>query len=190
MPQSAKQPPAGGPTPTPNKFESKLLTRSALRNLPPQQPLIKNVLDRGTVALLYGHWGTLKTFIAVDWAASIATGRNWQGLQTERLRVLYVAGEGAQGYQSRVDAWESGWQTKLSDTDMIILPEGVNLTDNKAGGDVAELIALIKRDGYGMVVFDTLARCMVGADENSSKDCGIVIASLGQLREATPNGAD
>jgi|SRR6476620_1210982 len=188
MAQSAATNPAGPATPTPGKFDAKLLNRSALRNLPPPEPLIKNVLDRGTVALLYGHWGTCKTFIAVDWACSVATGHKWQGLETERLKVLYVAGEGAQGYQARLDSWESGWQTKIPDADLTILPVGVNLTDNKAGGDVASLIALIKRDGYGFVVFDTLARCMVGADENSSKDCGVVIANLGDLREATPNG--
>ncbi|RDH75924.1 hypothetical protein DVS77_24700 [Mycolicibacterium moriokaense] len=34
-----------------------------------------NVLDQGTVALLYGKWGTAMTFIALDWAASVATGR-------------------------------------------------------------------------------------------------------------------
>src|SRR6185312_10727918 len=56
-----------------------VLTRSALHNLPDPEPLIDNVLDQGTVALLYGKWGTLKSFIAYDWAACVATGRPWQG---------------------------------------------------------------------------------------------------------------
>jgi RecA-family ATPase len=46
-----------------------LLTRSALRNLPAAEPLIDDVLDQGTVALLYGMWGSGKSFIALDWAA-------------------------------------------------------------------------------------------------------------------------
>jgi hypothetical protein len=65
----------------------RLLTRSDLRLLPDPMPLIDNVLDQGTTALLYGSWGTTKTFIALDWAASVATGRNWQGRATAQRRL-------------------------------------------------------------------------------------------------------
>ena len=83
-----------------------LLNREQVRELPKPEPLIDNVLDRGTVALLYGRWGTLKSFIALDWLASVATGRPWQRRPTERLRALYVAAEGAFGLAARLDAWE------------------------------------------------------------------------------------
>jgi len=33
---------------------------------PGPAPLIDNVLDKGTAALLFGMWGTAKTFIAFD----------------------------------------------------------------------------------------------------------------------------
>jgi hypothetical protein len=56
-------------------LSAKLLTRSDLHNLPDPEPLIDNVLDQGTTALLYGSWGTAKTFTALDWAASVATER-------------------------------------------------------------------------------------------------------------------
>ncbi len=59
-------------------FADTLLSRSDLRNLPVPQPLIDNVLDQGTIALLYGKWSTAKTFIALDWAACVATGKRWQ----------------------------------------------------------------------------------------------------------------
>jgi hypothetical protein len=38
------------------------------------------------------------------------------------------------------------------------------------------------------VVLDTLARFMVGADENSAEDCGQVVDVLHRMRERTPNG--
>jgi hypothetical protein len=161
-----------------------LLTRSALRNLPKPEPLIDNVLDQGTVALLYGRWGTYKSFIALDWAASVATGRAWQGRPTEQRRVLYIAAEGAFGLSSRVDAWEQGWRTTVHDGSLDILPRPVNLTN---AAEVRNLAALIDWNGYGFIVFDTLARCMVGADENSAKDCGIVVDALIGLREHTPD---
>ena len=80
----------------------KLLTRSDLRNLPDPEPLIDDVLDQGTTALLYGKWSTAKTFIALDWAASVATGRDWQARASRQRRVLYVVGEGAFGFKGRV----------------------------------------------------------------------------------------
>ncbi|ORA21351.1 AAA family ATPase [Mycobacterium aquaticum] len=166
-------------------YASELLTRSDLRNLPDPQPLIDNVLDQGTTALLYGKWGTAKTFIALDFAASVATGRAWQGRPTVQRRVLYVVGEGAYGFKARVQAWEVGWQNMIGDEWLAIMPHPVNLTRSV---DVANLIHLIEWGGYGFVILDTLARCMVGADENSAKDCGIVVDALTRLLASTPGG--
>jgi hypothetical protein len=157
-----------------------------LRNLPEPEPLIDNVLDQGTTGLLYGKWGTLKSFIALDWAASVATGREWQGRGTVKRRVLYVAAEGAFGLKARVDAWEQGWHTQIAaDGELEILPRPLNLTN---AAEVRNLAALMRWGGYSFIVFDTVARCMVGGDENSAKDCGLVVDSLNRLRECTPDG--
>lgn len=164
-------------------YQALLLNRSALRDLPDPQPLIANVLDKGTCALLYGYRGTLKSFIALDWAASVATGRAWQGREVQPCRVLYVAAEGAFGLKARVAAWEVGWRTTIDDAVLSILPRPVNLT---VAHDVANLAALIRDGGYGFVVLDTLARCMVGADENSARDTGVVVDSLYRLLDHTP----
>jgi hypothetical protein len=180
------------------KLFDHIIPRSGLDELPDPEPLIDNVLDQGTTALLYGMWGSGKSFIALDWALSVATGHAWQGRSTKERSVLYVTAEGAFGYKARVNAWEQGWHTEVKEggdgwhTDVKgggnifeILPKPVNLTDRV---DVYELAALIRWGGYGLVVIDTLARCMVGADENSAKDCGIVVDVLTQLRECTPGG--
>lgn len=162
-----------------------LLTRSALRDLPDPEPLIDGVLDQGTLALLYGRWGTGKSFIALDWAASVATGRPWQNRECEKRRVLYVAAEGAFGLKGRVDAWECGWRVPLADGELDILPRPVNLTKF---GELGALTTLIQENRYGLVVLDTLARCMVGADENSARDCGLVVDALTIIRENTLDG--
>lgn len=162
-----------------------VLNRSALKALPDPEPLIDDVLDQGTTALLYGKWGTCKSFVALDWAASVATGRNWQGRATTQARVLYVAAEGAFGLKARLDAWEVGWRRPIADDQLDVLPHAVNLTHAVHAG---ELRALIEWNGYGLVIIDTLSRCMVGADENSAKDCGLVVDTLTRLRESTPNG--
>jgi hypothetical protein len=169
----------------PPNLAARLLNRTALKVLPDPEPLIDDTLDQGTVALLYGKWGTCKSFIAFDWAASVATKRPWQGRDTEQRRTLYVAAEGAFGFKARAAAWETGWRTTIGDDDLAILPHPVNLTN---ASQVAELAALVAWGGYGFVIFDTLARCMVGADENSAKDCGVVVDALTRLREHTPGG--
>jgi hypothetical protein len=166
-------------------YADQVLTRSALRSLPDPEPLIDNVLDQGTTALLYGKWGCAKTFAALDWAASVATGRPWQNRATTQRRVLYVVGEAAFGFKGRLDAWETGWQTTICDGQLDLLPCPVNLTHPL---EVANLAALITWGGYGFVVLDTLARCMVGADENSAKDTGRVVDALVQLLASTPAG--
>jgi hypothetical protein len=159
------------------------LTRSALNNLPTPEPLIRNVLDQGSTALLYGSWGTAKSFIALDWAASVATARRWQGRDTVQRRALYVAGEGAYGFRGRIDAWETGWQKTISDEWFHILPQPVNLTRPV---EVDQLRALIEWGGYSFIILDTLARCMVGGEENSAKDCGIVVDAMTRLLNSTP----
>ncbi|OBA60149.1 hypothetical protein A5647_14305 [Mycobacterium sp. 1100029.7] len=163
----------------------KLLTRTALRTLPDPQPAIENTIDQGTVALLYGRWGTAKSFIALDWAACVATARPWQGRPATPGKVLYVAAEGAFGFKNRVDAWELGWKTTIRDDALLILPVPVNLTRAR---EVNELAALITWGNYSFIVLDTLARCMVGADENSARDCGIVVDAMTTLRHHTPSG--
>ncbi|WP_142391499.1 AAA family ATPase [Mycobacterium sp. ENV421] len=167
------------------QFADSLLTRSDLRNMPPPQPLIDNVLDQGTTALLYGKWGTCKTFIALDWAASVATGRPWQNRKTQQRRVLYIVAEGAFGFGQRAQAWETAWQSMIDDDWLSVYPQPINLMNAR---DVANLRDLIEWGAFGFVVLDTLARCMVGADENSAQDCGIVIDTMTKLRASTPGG--
>ena len=162
-----------------------LLSRSALRALPAPEPLIDNTLDQGTTGLLYGKFSTAKSFIALDWGASVGTGRKWQGRSTQQRRTLYVAGEGAFGFKARLDAWEIGWRTEIQDGELDILPVPVNLTRPL---EVANLAALIDWGGYSFIVLDTLARCMVGGDENSAKDCGIVVDAMTKLLGRTPGG--
>jgi hypothetical protein len=170
---------------SPSTLRTRLLTRSGLRSLPEPSPLISDTLDRGTLAHLYGKWGSGKSFLALDWAACVATGKPWQGRAVQQCRVLYVAAEGAGGYDARVAAWESGWGQTIDDDLMTWLPHPINLTRPT---EVEDVCSLIRDDGYGLVVLDTLARCAVGADENSAKDMGIVIDAMTRLRDATPQG--
>jgi hypothetical protein len=167
------------------KPDSPLLTRSQLRSLPAPEPLIENTIDLRTVALVAGYWGTLKSFIALDWAACIATGKPWMGRDIKQGPVLYVAAEGAYGIGPRLDAWEyAWWQSRLVPDDMFaVYPRPINLLDIT---QVATLVALA--DGRRFVVVDTLARCLVGGDEDKARDMGVAVDALYKVRNATRDG--
>lgn len=169
----------------PIPLAGRVLGRDQLADLPAPEPLIEGTLDRGTVALLAGAWGSGKSLQALDWAACVATGRPWQGRKVKPASVLFVAAEGAYGLHGRLTAWETAWGLPIPSEAFHVLPIPVNLT--KASERVA-LVDEIARGQYGLVVIDTLARCIVGADENSAQDMGVVVDVLYQLRDATPGG--
>lgn len=169
----------------PTPLAGRVLGRDQLANLPTPEPLIDNTLDRGTVALLAGAWGSGKSLQALDWAACAATGRLWQGREVRPTRVLVVAAEGAYGLHGRLTAWEAKWGLPIPSEMLHVLPQPVNLT---RPAERVALIDEIRRGRYGLVVIDTLARCIVGADENSAQDMGQIVDVLYQLRDATPGG--
>lgn len=153
------------------------LTSPQVKAMPPPEWLVEGVLVRSTVAWLVGKWGLGKSFYAVDLALSVATGTPFHGCPVKREPVLYVVAEGAAGIGSRINAWEH--HNGVEDTDQVLwLPRAVNLHDPTTAGT---LIGLTAETKTGLVIVDTLNRSMVGADENSARDAGIVVEQLAAL---------
>jgi len=161
------------------------LTRDKLDSLPRPEHLIAGTLPRHSFGILRGRDGTLKTFLALDWALSLATGRQWQGRPTQRARVLYIAGEGAYGIASRVTAWEQTWDHQVAPDQFVIRAAALNL--HAPGPAFEHLLEHVHAGQYGLVVVDTLRRVSGAADGNSS-EMGAVIDNLDKLRRATADG--
>jgi len=162
------------------ELRDKLLSRDQLADQPPPEPLVADTLDRSTIALLVGYHGTGKSFIALSWACSIATGHPWLGRPVTPGRVLYVASEGAEGMHARVTAWEHAWGTKVRNLD--VLPQPWPIASEQYGNALAYAATAAP---YALVVIDTLARCAVGLDENSARDMGQVIDGADRIRRAS-----
>ena len=169
----------------PSRMATRILDRAALADLPRMEPFIDGVLYLSSVAVLAGTWGSCKSFIALDWALSAATGRDWMGRRVKQTRVLYIVAEGAYGIDDRVTAWEFQWATNVPPDAFHVYPEAVQLS---SPSQVTELCQVVTDGGYGLVVVDTLSKCMVGMDENSAKDMSIAVDALYRVQRAMPSG--
>ncbi len=156
------------------------LTSMELDDIPEPEFLVEGFFARRSVAQLYGPPKSYKSFIMLDVAGCIGSGIPWQGKATESAKVLYVAAEGAGGIKRRVRAWEELYKRPMVGVEFY--PKAIQLGNRK---ETRALIAYTKRHEFGMVIFDTQARCTVGIEENSNTDMGRVIAALDSLKEVT-----
>lgn len=163
-------------------FADMVLRRDQLATLPKPEPLIHGTLDKLTVAALVGDTGTLKTFIALDWAACVATGTSWHGRLVEAGTVFYVASEGAHGLEQRIAEWEHVHGVKIDPERFRVFPRPIQIANAKHRGALTEYLREYRPD---LTVYDTVARCAVGLDENSAKDMGELVDGLYRLREAS-----
>lgn len=164
-------------------LRARLLTVAQLKTLPPATFLIDGVLVRNTLAVLWGKPGSGKSFVALDWALSLAVGAWWFGRSVEKSRVLYVAGEGVGGLNQRVEAWQIARTIYNIDDDMLAIhPGAVNFLDAQWA---AALVELAQELQPALVIADTLARVMVGGDENAARDMGVAIDAANKVQNAT-----
>ncbi|HYW80506.1 MAG TPA: AAA family ATPase, partial [Thermoguttaceae bacterium] len=77
------------------------LVRADQLQMRPPEWLLRGVLERDTFALVFGDPGCGKSFLAIDWACRIATGTPWRGHAVQGGPVVYIAGEGQQGFGRR-----------------------------------------------------------------------------------------
>ena len=169
----------------------KLLTRAELHAMPDPEWVVPEVLAADSFAVLFGAPGAAKSFAALDLACSIASGYTFHGASVKRGQVLVAVGEGLRGMKWREEAW--GLAHLEADKDMLdenlhILPRAVHLLEEKEASmlvNTAEHIANSGGDPLRLVVIDTLARAMVGGDENSAKDMGLAVDVCERVRQAT-----
>jgi hypothetical protein len=146
---------------------------------PEHEHLIDGILTVGDKSIIGGASRSGKSFLAIDMAMSIATGRAFFGHKVMKPGlVVYQAGEGGRGIKKRFRAWrqyhEIAAGTRIP---VFILPAKVDI--HSAEGDTAKLIeeltGIERLYNMPIVAFfvDTLAKASGGADENSGRDMGV-----------------
>src|ERR1700674_809342 len=86
-----------------------------LLSIEPPEWLIDGVMPLMGLTALYGQPGGGKSFIALDMALAIASGRPWQGHPVKRGYVVYISAEGGSGLSKRVGAWLAHHQIRPSE---------------------------------------------------------------------------
>lgn len=162
------------------KLRRKLVPAEGLADQPTPAPLIWGLLDLNTEAWMIGAPGSLKSFVALDMAGAVGSGREWQGHRTHRSNVLVVAAEGGGGMVLRVRAYMKVHNTMPGVT---FLPYPVQVASEDRQWDA--LVELATELDPGLVIIDTQARVSVGLEENSARDMGVLINAIGKLRRAT-----
>ena len=93
-----------------------LLEHIAKIKLTAPQYLIEGLIEQQSLCQIFGEPGTGKSFVGIDVACSIGSGKDFHGRPVVRGPVIYVAGEGRRGVVRRVNAWAKAHSIKLSDT--------------------------------------------------------------------------
>lgn len=154
-----------------------------LASIGPTRWLIRKMLPEDCTAVLYGPSGTLKSFVMIDIALSIAHGVPWQGSETKARSVVYLAGEGEQGFSKRLLAWSI--QHELPAPPNFAFRQIPRLQEPQTLEAMLEALRLIQaeRGDIGLIIIDTLFTALDGGDENSGKDMGQVISVMKRLRQ-------
>lgn len=156
------------------------------RNLPPPEYIVDGWVEDLALSAIIGPSGVGKSAVVLDMACSIAMGIPWQGKNTKRSRVLYIAGEGGTGAAQRVKAWEAEHNLDVGE-DLFMIVEAV-LIGSKDRELWPWLAEQVKAQDIRLVIFDTLARMSLGLEENSASDMGNAVARFDRLRRDGKTG--
>ena len=139
--------------------------------------LIKGIMRKGGLGMIYGESGCGKSFTLLDMAASIACEEieTWHGLKLHHGPVVYFAGEGADGLNARLACWcnerginPNSLQLEIFD-EVFKLDCGNEDPEHSLENTIAEIKAIYEKPA--LVIFDTL-NIYMKAEENSNTDVG------------------
>ena len=168
---------------------SRLLTESSFVDWsvdPPEpQYWIDGVIPQGEQVVLYGDPEAGKTFLALDWAMSVATGRACFGRTTTPGRVLYMSGEGNARITSRMHAWMSFHGARPRPEQLLMTDHVPDLMNDQV---IENLAREISRREIDLVIIDTLGRAMSigGGDISSPPDTAQALKNMQVLSAYRP----
>lgn len=141
--------------------------------------LVEDFLLYGSTSLVSAQPNTGKSAFALDLAVHVAAGRTWQGRQTCKGRVLYIAAESPVSIWVRILAYQARDPT-LGDLPLDVVQSRVRLTEEedreRFKADIADYVS--RHGDTALVVADTFRAATPGVSENDAEMIGPVMADL------------
>ncbi len=148
----------------------------------PLRWIVKGVLPKAGLGVIFGASGSGKSFMVMDMLASIARGEPWRGHRVTKACVVYVAAEGAAGLRLRLQALARHREIAVSDLGLGVIADAPNLLSDDDAQGLVDALCTYDAD---LIVIDTLAQAMPGGDENSSKDMGALLERARLIHDHT-----
>jgi RecA-family ATPase len=154
---------------------------------PPRKEIVKGILAAGEIGALVAPPGEGKSAVALLLATCVAEDRDFLGRQTSSGPVMYIAAERSMESTRRLKA------ISMKTSAPLFMSYGrPDLGEEEVAVEIANAAkAACHAEGAepALIVFDTLARCTPGLDENSAREMGKVVETLTQLVENVPSAA-
>jgi hypothetical protein len=142
--------------------------------------LIKGLIPRGGLVIVWGPPKCGKSFWTFDLAMHVALGISYRGRRVQQGAVVYLALEGGYGFRARIEAFRKTYGD--TDAPFFLMTDRVDLVkDHKAL--IAAIRAQIGADVPVLVVIDTLNRSLAGS-ESKDEDMAAYIRAADTIREA------
>lgn len=146
--------------------------------------ILDDLIPARGIGFIYGAPGSYKSFMALDIAASVSSGKEWHGYQCETPgAVVYIAAEGSRGLMERAVAWKKHHKIDVGPLAILTVPvlmDDVMMVQafTECLERATEILGPIR-----MVVIDTMARSFSG-DENSAQEVGAFVNACSRFSGA------
>lgn len=144
------------------------MTAKELLELLDPEWLVERHFPRNIIGLVYGNYGSLKSFYCLELALSVATGRKFLNtFPVEKGQVVYLVGEGRDGYKKRVAAWMKHSEITEPPGNFWLWSESFNFTDPN---DCERFLCGLEMKGIrpALVIVDTLSTFMPGREDEEN----------------------
>jgi hypothetical protein len=153
----------GPPVPT------KIYTYDEMVNLPPPDFAVHGLVVRRAKNVMFGPSNVFKSFVATDFGGSVSTGATFHGMATKKMKVFYVANEGAHGVgRKRIAAWMAYHGIPLEARSNIFLIKAETILPNEISRNnlLAAIRLLVEPGEDFFIIFDVLRGTMTGSESD------------------------
>lgn len=169
-----------------NREPLRVLDASEFLDAPAPEYLVPKMFYRDGLSVVFGAPGAAKSFLVLDIALCLATGKQWRGKTLGRGQVHYIMAEGQATNTLRALAWLEHHNVKKKELQgrLTVVPTPVVLTEP----GIADYLPIVERDKPDMIVLDT-KNLMFAGKESQGDDYGQMLRVLHRIREAAGGAA-